>query len=369
MALITFMKTHLYKLNILTIALFALLGCNNATNTTTGNTNIDTITVIKPLYTTEPVQFDTDDPAIWVNKEDPSKSLVIGTDKDENGGLYVYDLKGKIIKEKVIKGIKRPNNVDIAYGLKLGGNKVDIAVLTERMTHKLRIYSLPDMKAVDNGGIPVYEGETDTMFRDLMGIALYTNPKGDIYAIVGRKTGPKDGNYLWQYLLEDNGTGQVKATLVRKFGNYSGKKEIEAIAVDNELGYVYYADEQFGVRKYYADPAKGNQELAVFAKEGFTEDHEGISIYKTSATTGYILVSDQSANQFKVYSREGVKNANDHQLITALKVSTNQSDGSEIYSRPLNDDFKHGLFVAMSDNKTFQFYRWEDLAGKLLKKN
>jgi 3-phytase len=323
---------------------------------------------VKPLYTTDTVQFDSDDPAIWLNPKDPAQSLVIGTDKDENGALYVFDLKGKSIPEKTVHGLKRPNNVDIAYGLTLGGKKVDIAVTTERMTHKIRVYSLPDMTPVDKGGLSVYEGETDTMFRDLMGIALYTTNKGEIYAIVGRKTGPPD-NYLWQYLLEDDGTGKLKATLKRKFGKYSGKKEIEAIAVDNELGYIYYSDEQFGVRKYYADPAKGNQELAVFAKEGFTEDHEGISIYKTSETTGYILVSDQSANQFKVYSREGVKNANDHPLITSIKTSTNQSDGSDIYSRPLNDDFKHGLFVAMSDNKTFQYYRWEDLAGKKLKIN
>ncbi|MFI5452748.1 phytase [Pedobacter sp. UC225_61] len=316
------------------------------------------------MYVTDPVQFDTDDPAIWINPLDSSKSLIIGTDKDENGGLYVFDLKGKIIKEKTITGLKRPDNVDIAYGMLLNGKKVDIAVVTERMTHKLRIYSLPDMKAVDNGGIPVYEGEKGVMFRDLMGIALYTTKNGEIYAIPGRKTGPKDGTYLWQYLLQDNGKGQVMAVLKRKFGNYSGIKEIEAIAVDNELGYVYYADEQFGVRKYHADPAKGNKELAVFAKEGYTEDHEGISIYKTTANTGYILVSDQSANQFKVYSREGV-----NKLISTVNVSTNQSDGSDIYSGALNADFKHGLFVAMSDDRTFQLYRWEDIAGKVLKVN
>ena len=347
---------NLQRIVIITMVMLISASCN-------------TSTLIQPLYTTEPVEFDTDDPAIWVNKLDPAQSLIIGTDKNENGALYVYDLKGKIVKDKVIKGIKRPNNVDIAYGLQLNGKLVDIAVLTERMTHKLRVYSLPDMKPVDNGGLAVFEGEADTLFRDPMGIALYTNADKQIYAIVGRKTGPTNGSYLWQYLLEDNGHGQVKATLVRKFGNYSGKKEIEAIAVDNELGYVYYADEQFGIRKYYADPAKGNQELAVFAKQGYTEDHEGISIYKTSATTGYLLVSDQSANEFKVYSREGVKNANDHQLLTSLKVSTNQSDGSDIYSGALNDDFKHGIFVAMSDDRTFQLYRWEDLAGKLLKKN
>jgi 3-phytase len=325
---------------------------------------------VKPLYVSEPVQFDSDDPAIWINPADSSKSLIIGTDKDENGGLYVFDLKGKILKDKTVKGLKRPNNVDVAYGLKLGGKQIDIAVATERMTHKLRVFSLPDMKPVDNGGLPVFEGETTEFYRDLMGIALYTAPQGHIYAIVGRKTGPKEGGYLWQYLLEDNGSGQLKATLKRKFGKYSGKKEIESIAVDNELGYIYYSDEQFGVRKYYADPAKGNQELALFATTGFKEDNEGISIYKTSDSTGYILVSDQSANHFQVFSREGTKqNPNQHTLITSIPVSTNNSDGSDIYSKALNNDFKHGIFVAMSDDKTFQLYRWEDLAGKKLKVN
>lgn len=324
--------------------------------------------VIKPAFVTDPVKHDSDDPAIWVNPADPAQSLVIGTDKEEDGALYVYDLKGKIIKE--VRNLKRPNNVDVAYGLQLGGKPVDIAVTTERYTHKLRIFSLPDMQPVDNGGIPVFEGETGQDYRAVMGIAMYTDPSGKIYAVVGRKNGPTNGTYLWQYLLEDNGSGRVKATVVRKFGKYSGRKEIEAIAVDNELGYIYCSDEQVGVRKYHADPAKGNEELALFGTKGFAEDHEGISIYKTPGNTGYILVSNQAANQYMVYRREGTNgNPHDHSLIRIVKTSTNQSDGAEIVSIPLNEDFKHGIFVAMSDNKTFQFYRWEDLAGDVLKVN
>ena len=327
-------------------------------------------TAVKPLYVSEPVDFDTDDPAIWVNPADASQSLVIGTDKDANGGLYVFDLKGKIIKSKTVKGLQRPDNVDIAYGLNLGGKKTDIAVTTERLSHKLRIYSLPDMKPVDNGGIPVFVGETGAEFRDLMGISMYSAPDGKIYAIVGRKTGPKEGGYLWQYLLTDDGNGHVKADLVRKFGSYSGKKEIEAIAVDNELGYVYYCDEQFGVRKYYADPAKGNKELALFGQGDFAVDNEGIAIYKTAGNKGYVLVSDQGARQLKVYSREGKPGApNQHPLLATIKYTANQTDGIDVVSVPLNADFKHGLLVAMSDDKTFHFYRWEDIAGKKLTVN
>ncbi|AQX13767.1 3-phytase [Elizabethkingia meningoseptica] len=317
--------------------------------------------IIRPVIVTEPVNFDSDDPAIWVNPQDPAKSLVIGTDKDINGGLFVFDLNGKIQKDLTVTGLKRPNNVDIAYGIMLNGKKTDIAVTTERFTHKLRIFSLPDMKPVDNGGIPVFEGQTGEGERDLMGISLYTDSKGKIYAIAGRKTGPQDGSYLWQYLLSDSGKGYVEGKLVRKFGHYSGKKEIESIAVDNENGYVYYSDEQYGVRKYYADPSKGNQELDVFAKTGFTEDHEGISIYKTGSKKGYILVSDQGANKFHIFRREG-KNT----LLKIVKVLANKSDGSDMVSIPLNNTFKHGLFVVMSDDKTFHYYRWEDIAGEEL---
>ncbi len=323
-------------------------------------------TIIKPVFVTDTVGHDSDDPAIWINPQDATQSLIIGTDKEMDGGLYVYDLTGKIQPDKVVHDLKRPNNVDVEYGLILNGKPTDIAVTTERYSHNLRIFSLPNMKPVDGGGISVFEGETGNLFRDLMGISLYKTKKGVIYAIVGRKTGPTDGSYLWQYRLNDNGAGQVKATLVRKFGAYSGLKEIESIAVDDELGYVYYSDEGRGVHQYYADPEKGNQELALFATTGFSEDHEGISICRTSATTGYILVSDQGANKFHVFRREGsAQNPFQHDEVKVVTVTANQSDGSETVSVPLNGTFKHGLFVAMSDNRTFELYRLEDILGGL----
>jgi 3-phytase len=40
-----------------------------------------------------------------------------------------------------------------------------------------------------------------------------------------------------------------------------------------------------------------------------------------------------------------------------------ESDGNDITSIPLNANFPMGLFVAMSDDKTFHFYRAEDIIG------
>lgn len=317
--------------------------------------------VLQPVVVTEQVQYDTDDPAIWINAADPSRSLVIGTDKDSNGGLYVFDLRGKIVNK--VSGLKRPNNVDIAYGLQLNGVRTDIAVVTERETGKIRIYSLPGLKALDNGGIPVFSGDTE---HAPMGIALYTRSSDTaLFVIVGRKTGPS-GSYLWQYRLSDEGKGYITANLSRKFGAYSGKKEIESIAVDNENGFVYYSDEQFGIHKYHADPEAGNEELALFGQHDFKEDIEGISIYKHYDGTGYLLVSNQQANQFMVYPREGSPhNRQEHLLITGIPFSTIESDGSDVTNVPLSADFPQGLFVAMTNGRTFHYYDWRQIQEKI----
>ena len=321
--------------------------------------------IVQPVYVTEPVRHDTDDPAVWIHPQDPAQSLIIGTDKDADGALYVYDLQGRIQPELVVHGLRRPNNVDVEYGLPLGGDTVDIAVTTERLTHSLRIFRLPDMQPVDGGGLPVFAGETGPAYRDLMGVALYREPAtGAIYAIVGRKNGPRDGGYLWQYRLADDGQGQVQATRVRQFGRFSGRKEIEAIAVDDSLGYVYYSDEGVGVRKYHAHPDSGDTELALFAQAGFADDHEGISLYAQPGGAGYILVSDQGANTFHAYPRAGMPGApHQHPELWVVRVATRESDGSETIARPLGPDFPQGLFVAMSTDKTFHLYRWEDIVG------
>jgi 3-phytase len=70
-------------------------------------------------------------------------------------------------------------------------------------------YSLPDKKAVDNGGIAVLK----KIWRDPMGISIYAAPDYTIYVIAGRKTDPS-GAYLWQYKLEVGAKGIVKSSAV-----------------------------------------------------------------------------------------------------------------------------------------------------------
>lgn len=319
--------------------------------------------VIQPRVITEPVDHDSDDPAIWINRGDPSASLVLGTDKDSDGGLYAFNLEGKIVKK--VAGLRRPNNVDILTGFLLDGKPVDIAVLTEREAQRLRVFRLPDLEPLDRGDLIVFDGDKE---RAPMGIGLYQRPKDHAsFAIVGGKSGPKEG-YLWQYRLEGDGQGRVKMSLARKFGAYSGTKEIEAIAVDGPAVSVYYSDERYGVHEYLADPdaPDAGRERSVSGKDGFLKDREGISIYPINDGSGYVLVSDQDAGTFRIFDRQ--RDAAEHRLVKVVRVAAKESDGSDVTNVPLGPRFPSGLFVAMSTDRTFHFYSWDDLAGKDLKR-
>ncbi|HEY7058590.1 MAG TPA: phytase, partial [Vicinamibacterales bacterium] len=294
-------------------AVLAAIGCTAPAASVQNSTEVGPPTIeVEPVRTTASLPRDADDPAIWINRADPSHSLILGTMKvgSPEGSLAVFGLDGTL--HELLRGPDRPNNVDVEYGLTLKGTPTDIAVVTERQGRRLRVYAIPadggSLRDVSSGQMPILEGAQGAQGGP-MGIGLYRRPKdGAIFAIVSPKAGPKN-NYLWQYRLSDDGSGQVKATFVRRFGSFSGKGEIEAVVVDDELGYVYYADEQVGIHKWHADPdAPGaDQELALFGTAGYQSDREGLGIYALSNGTGYIVSVDQLRGEsvFHVYRREG----------------------------------------------------------------
>jgi 3-phytase len=126
-------------------------------------------------YEDAPATPDGDDPAIWVNRRNPSRSLVIGTAKD--AGLLVYDLSGKLVQALLPPNAPqvlpedpptpagpnlaasnpcldsesgetfgRYNNVDIAYEVKLGthpgATRVDVAIVSDRGCDRVRFFKI-----------------------------------------------------------------------------------------------------------------------------------------------------------------------------------------------------------------------------------
>ncbi len=291
---------------------------------------------LKPTVATAPVGTDPDDPAIWVHPTQPEKSLILGTNKTsaaEGGALYVFGLDGKV--RQIVAGLDRPNNVAVSGSL---------AIVTERLKSRLRFFRITDSAKplTDAGALPVFVREKGD-FAAPMGVATYKRPQdGALFVIVGRKSGPRSG-YLEQWRLSQAGA-KVTGRFVRRFGRYSGKKEIESIAVDDAAGLVYYSDEGFGVRCWSADPdaPRASRERRVFAKTGWKGDHEGIAFWGK-----YVVCTDQILGGSLHY---GFEKANPDKPRFVIRGGADETDGIEIYDKPLGSTFPHGMLVAMNSN-------------------
>ncbi|MFM7579725.1 MAG: phytase, partial [Microcystaceae cyanobacterium] len=96
-----------------------------------------------------PLVGDSDDPAVWIDPQNPEASLVIATLKD--GGLAVFNLQGEILQtitpadqlgDGAEYGDLRYNNVDVLYNFSLGEEKVDIAIVSDRQNDTLNIFKI-----------------------------------------------------------------------------------------------------------------------------------------------------------------------------------------------------------------------------------
>ena len=292
----------------------------------------------------------------------------------------VHDLAGTI--RQTIGGIDRPNNVDVEYGFSLRGKIVDLAVATERLARQLRIFRIDraDGRLIDLGGAPILQGEEGDAGAP-MGIALYRRPRdGAVFAIVAPKTGPQNG-YLRQYRLTAGARDRITATFVRRFGSFSAStirpdNEIEAVAVDDAAGYVYYADEADAIHKWHADPDHPDaaRELARFGRTGFRGDREGIGIYARPDGTGYIICTDQldGNSEYHLFRREGAPGKpHDHATAVAvIRGGADATDGIEVSSAGLGTSLPQGLLIAMnSAPRNFLVFNWADVADALKRRN
>ena len=80
-------QSNIHMRNAATLIIIVLFIVNAACRPTAVINGHNAGDIIKPVIITDTVRHDTDDPAIWVNFANPSASLVLGTDKDQDGAL------------------------------------------------------------------------------------------------------------------------------------------------------------------------------------------------------------------------------------------------------------------------------------------
>lgn len=310
---------------------------------------------VTPNLFTDPVSADADDPAIWVNPTDPAKSIIYGTDKiKEKGGIYAFNLEGKVVQR--IENLDRPNNCDVEYGV--AGQ--DILVATERKKNRLRIFSIDKTTgqlADISGDTKVFEGETGDR-QEPMGVGLYKDPTtGRTYAAISRSAGPATGYLGYYELITNSTTKKIDTKLVRTFGNFSGKKEIESVFVDDELGLIYYSDETHGTRKYAI--ADLDKDLTPPDTSPFKGDHEGIALYATGKGTGYLVCTDQIAGNSVYNLFDRVTN----KPLGSFSAGIDDTDGIEVVSANLGPKLPRGIFVGMnSQPKNFAMIDWQRIS-------
>lgn len=321
---------------------------------------------VEPRAETEPADSygdAADDPAIWVDRRDPSRSVVIGTDKKL--GLNVYDLKGKRL-QVVPDG--RMNNVDLREGFMLGGKPSIIVAATNRTTRSISLYRFDSTTRRLSS---IAAGTLDAGMSDPYGMCMYHSAKtGDYYVIANDSV---DGKYR-QWRLVDRG-GKAAIELVREI---SVGSQAEGCAADDELGRLFIAEEDVGLWVYSAEPDGGEKRTAIDKVEGgnLTADVEGVSIYVSADGKGYVIASNQGEDDYAVYRREAP-----HAFVGKFHVVANETlgidgssetDGLDVVSAPLGPDYPAGLLVVQdgrnlmpAQRQNFKYVSWQDVLEAL----
>ena len=322
---------------------------------------------VLPYVETKPVEHGgdaADDPAIWIHPTDPDSSFFIGTDKDSaEGHLELYNLDGTRFFST--PSCMKLNNVDLRYNFPFNDGFIDIVSASNRTDNCIQVFRIDPVKRT----LVDITGNTSLGYMPY-GYAMYYNPNTNkFYGYASNRYG--SGNTR-QYELFDNGNGGVDAALVRTL--YLDTL-VEGIVADDELGYVYIAEEDAGIWKYGANPDDGQERVLkdlVGGQNISSDDIEGLTIYYASDCTGYLLASSQGQSEFLIYQRE-----EDNDFIGKFQIvnnngidGTSQTDGIDVLSYPLGSAFPNGVFIAHdgqntgeSTNSNFKVVPWENITN------
>ena len=292
-----------------------------------------------------------DDPAIWVDPADPTRSVVIGADHADDS-LTVYDLEGQRIQRLYVDNV---NNVDLRTGFSLGG--VTGSVLGTAGGSRLRFFRidpstrhLHDVTAV-SGGIKVVGAHGICLYRSRLTSRYYA-------FVTSNQT-----DTITQFELNGH-AGAVSAQLVRTIDIHPRVADgrdapLEGCATDDIGGSLFVGEHDWHIWRYGAeptDPAGPGDRVMVdstIAEGGhFAPDVEGMTVVKTPGGERFLIASSQGDATFIVY-----RAAAPYEFVRKVRVvrsatadGCDRTDGVEAVAVNLGPAFPQGLFVCQ-DNR------------------
>jgi len=371
---------------------------------------------------------DADDPAIWVHPRQPARSLVIGAVK--NAGLRVYDLAGRELQSIAAPPAPDPdsepgrfNNVDLAYGVRVGRGTADLAIVTDRGRDQLRIYRIDPVARrlvdVTVADAPLLFSKDQNEVNEATtgyGLATYTRD-GTAYAVASRRH--TSGLGLFRLRPQGDRIGYQRIdtmALPATFRLPDGSRwtpcdepgvgpQIEGMTVDLSTGTLYAAQEDVGLWRIdvrgdqfrstrllekvreYAVPATYDPETEEctldwsrdpgYGGKRIAADVEGLTIYDAGRGRGYLLVSSQGDSGFLTYDRQTNRFLGRFDVVDGPAADGAQhSDGAAVVSVPLGREYPAGLLVVHDGENTgadagtrtstnFKYLDWRAVAGTL----
>jgi 3-phytase len=332
---------------------------------------------------------DADDPAIWVHPTRPNDSIVVGTLK--NGGLTVFDLRGRELQHVATPPGGRFNNVDI-----LG----KLAVVSDRGLDRLRVYAIDPLGArastvlrdVTVAAPPLVfsadEGEVGEQ-RTAYGLALWADPAGGTpWVVVSRRHETRLG--LFRLTFTSGGVGYRAAGFIDLPHTFEGwtpcaepgeGPQVEGMVVDRTSGTLYAAQEDVGIWRIpltrngfgparlvekvrgFGQPATYDEATEECVPTGppspaagryLTADAEGLTIaYGRYGRTLY--ASSQGDSTFARYrlGGGGLRYVGGFVVVDSRATDGVQhSDGAAVTTTPLGAAFPHGLLVVHDGENT-----------------
>ncbi|WP_430462951.1 phytase [Thalassolituus sp. LLYu03] len=320
------------------------------------------IVQVAPVAETRPMRKSgdaADDPAIWVNQQQPELSRIIGTNKKY--GLYVYDLAGNELQELVVG---RVNNVDVRQGFSLKGQAADIAAASQRDRKAIALFSIDPL----NGQVST-AGEVVTTLDNVYGLCMYRNITDNRFFVF---INDQDGRFE-QYEITDSSAGW-RGKKVREF---AVKSQPEGCAADDRQQRLFIGEEDVAVWTLSADagaPTDMTQVAAV--SDVLVADIEGMDIYR-SDTEAYLVVSSQGNDSYVLYQAEAP-----YEYVGRFRVGINaekgidgasETDGLTVTSQALGADYPAGMLVVQDgrnllpdENQNFKTISWDSIRAVVI---
>lgn len=272
-----------------------------------------------------------DDPAIWVNSANVQESLIFGTDK--KGGIASYKLTNG--EEVSYDKVGKINNIDIRQNIVVNGENVSILAGSDRAKEDI-IFG-----TIDNNGKLTYHPLSGT--EKLRGKEVY----GFCLGLVDGKPlafiNDKDG-YIYIFELIKNGTEwSAKSIKTLKVDT-----QPEGMVVDDANAKLYVGQEEYAVWNIDLNDYSYRKinKSSEYNNEFIKYDIEGISLYPTGRTTGYLIVSSQGNNSYALFKREG-----NNDYITSFRIvdgtidGVEETDGLDVVNANLGSQFPKGILV------------------------